>query len=195
MQSTDYHIKEACSTIIKLASSCRLIIPVVLLMFYALQCVTAQTSAFKFKHLTVAEGLSQNTVSCILQDSRGFMWFGTWDGLNRYDGYTFTVFQNNPKDTSSIGGNRIAEMLEDKDGNLWIATSDGGISKYNRETGKFKQYRANPKQANSISSNNTTSISQDSKGIIWIGSNGGGLNRLDPSDDSFTYFRHDANDE
>lgn len=154
----------------------------------------AQSSSLKFKHLTVDEGLSKNTVTCILEDSKGFMWFGTWDGLNRYDGYNFTVYRNNSKDSTSIIGSSVEAMVEDKNGNIWVASSVGGLSKYNRETGKFKQFHANETNASEgLSSSTLSSIFLDRQGIIWVGTTGGGLNRLDPETETFTHYLHDPN--
>src|SRR4029077_5484911 len=75
-----------------------------------------------FEHLGTDQGLSQSNVLSILQDSRGFMWFGTRDGLNRYDGYTFTVYKNNEKDKHSISNNYVYHVVESSTGDLWIAT-------------------------------------------------------------------------
>src|SRR5262245_8372280 len=84
----------------------------------------AQHTMPVFHHLSTADGLSGNRVRCIIQDNRGFMWFGTDAGLNRYDGREFLVFKNNPADSNSISGNDIHDLLEDNKGILWIATGD-----------------------------------------------------------------------
>src|SRR4030067_3695345 len=93
----------------------------------------------RFKHLTINEGLSQNAVFAILQDSKGFMWFGTKDGLNRYDGYSFTVYQHNSFDRSSISDNYITALFEDSHGIIWIGTLSGGINCFRRETETFER--------------------------------------------------------
>jgi ligand-binding sensor domain-containing protein len=85
----------------------------------------AQPRQLKFLHLDREAGLSQSNVTCILQDSRGFMWFGTRDGLNKYDSYQFTVYKNSVDDTSSISNNFITYIIEDKKGMIWIATWGG----------------------------------------------------------------------
>src|SRR5689334_14782324 len=79
-------------------------------------------SAVRFTHLTSDDGLAQNTVEAILQDRQGFMWFGTVDGLSRYDGYRFITYRNNPDDTNSLSQNHIRDLFEDKDGMIWIGT-------------------------------------------------------------------------
>src|SRR6195952_2013732 len=97
-------------------------------------CLFAQTQQLHFDHLGTADGLSELNPSCILQDTRGFIWIGTADGLNRYDGYKFKIFRNDVKDTTSLGGNFIQDIAEDKDGNIWAATIGGGLNKFDRKT-------------------------------------------------------------
>src|SRR5215470_20240687 len=101
----------------------RSVFTVIILLNYAF--ANGQAPYLYFSRITSANGLSHNKVNCILQDKRGFIWFGTEDGLNRYDGQYFTVFRNNPSDTSTISGNIITDLLEDEKGIIWIATSDG----------------------------------------------------------------------
>jgi ligand-binding sensor domain-containing protein len=85
-----------------------------------------QSQNIKFEHISVEQGLSSAYVKCILQDSIGFMWFGTADGLNKYDGYTFTIFRNDPNDTLSLSDSQIRIIHEDPSGILWIGTGGGG---------------------------------------------------------------------
>src|ERR1700749_1463863 len=85
----------------------------------------SQNQSLKFEHIGTAEGLSQINVLCIMQDSRGFMWIGTRDGLNRYDGYKFTVYNHSFQDDNTISNNQISDIVEDKDGNIWVATLAG----------------------------------------------------------------------
>src|SRR5258705_4823938 len=99
------------------------------IFFLFLLTTVAQQPVLYFKRLNQANGLSNNKVNCILQDKRGFIWIGTDDGLNRYDGNNFLVFKNIPGQSSSVSGNTITDLHEDKDGILWIATADGGISR------------------------------------------------------------------
>ena len=97
----------------------------------------------KFKNLSVEAGLSHSTVNCILQDSKGFMWFGTDDGLNKYDGYNFTFYKHNPDDPFSLSHNRVWSLFEDSAGTLWIGTFGGGLNRFDRDTGLFTRYDAN----------------------------------------------------
>ena len=77
----------------------------------------------------------------MLQDSQGFMWFGTEDGMNQYDGYNFTIYKHDPEDPNSLGGNWVQALSEDDSGMLWIGTGDGGLSRYDRTLDQFTHYR------------------------------------------------------
>ena len=94
----------------------------------------------RFTKLKTKDGLSQNTINVFFQDSNGFMWIGTNDGLNKYDGYEFTVFKTNLEDESSITNNNIMAIVEDDQRNLWIGTNGGGLNKYNLITGQFSRF-------------------------------------------------------
>jgi signal transduction histidine kinase/CheY-like chemotaxis protein/ligand-binding sensor domain-containing protein len=152
----------------------------------------AQKPAFKFKNLSTAQGLSINNASCVLQDQKGFIWIGTREGLNKYDGYTFTVYRNNHEDSSSISGNFIWCMKEDKQGNLWIGTTDGGLSKYERKEDKFIRYANDPKDPHSLSHSRVQSIFIDRDENVWVGTRGG-LDLLDKEKNRFIHFRNDPN--
>ena len=103
-----------------------------------------QVRNLKFEHKGIEDGLSHSNVICILQDSRGFVWFGTRHGLNKYDGYAFTIYKNNIDDAQSISNDRIADMLEDEDGNIWIATIDGGLDMFDWKQENFIHHLHNP---------------------------------------------------
>lgn len=149
------------------------------------------TQTYHFKHLNLEDGLSQTTVNCMLQDSEGFMWIGTQDGLNRYDGYDFTIYRSDPVDSNAISHSWIWDLFEDRDKNIWIATWQG-LTKYTPATNRFVQYLPDPDNPNSIQGERPTSICQDKQGYLWIGTWGGGLNRYNPSSDNFTCFKNDS---
>lgn len=112
---------------------------VLLLLVY--QPVYGQISKqIKFNHLSLENGLSDNIVTCFLRDSHGFLWIGTQNGLNRYDGYSFTVYQDDPNDPKSLTGNWISDMVEDAQGNIWIATSNGTLNRYDYKSDWFEPY-------------------------------------------------------
>ena len=142
-----------------------------------------------FRSFGTEEGLPQNAVPCMLQDRFGFLWFGTQDGLARFDGYGFTTFRHNPNDPQTLSDSDIRTLLEDKAGNLWIGTGNGGLNRLNRATGKITRFQHNPNEAKSLSHNEVWTLLQDRTGTIWVGTRGG-LNRFNCATQSFSHFRH-----
>jgi len=153
---------------------------------------SAQNDQIKFKNISVEQGLSQSTINCILQDSKGFMWFGTQDGLNKYDGYTFEVYKHQPRDTNTLSHNWIWDIYEDEEGMLWIATWQG-FSKYDPYLKNFTRYFPKKDDINSISNSRPTSIAQDNNGNLWIGTWGGGINIFDSEREVFYAYQNDPN--
>jgi signal transduction histidine kinase/CheY-like chemotaxis protein/ligand-binding sensor domain-containing protein len=153
----------------------------------------SQIPSFKFRHIGTHEGLSQINVNCIFQDSRGFMWIGTTDGLNRYDGYNFTIYRSNAKDKNTITGNYVTEIVEDKDGNLWIATMDG-LSKYDRKKDSFTQYKHENKNPASLSGNIINSLALDTYGNLWLVTQNGGLDCFKIKTNKFKAYIHSDSD-
>jgi len=143
-----------------------------------------------FEKLTSGNGLSANVIHVVLQDSYGYIWIGTSDGLNRYDGYHFDIYRNDPEDDKSIIGNDIWSIFEDKYRNLWIGTDDG-LCLFDRQSGQFIRYSNNPLDADSISSDRIRSVIEDNQGDLWIGTWGGGLNRYDRHSGIFTHYMFD----
>lgn len=148
----------------------------------------AQRQPVFFQQINIANGLSHNRVNCIQQDKRGFVWIGTNDGLNRYDGQHFTIFRNTPSDTSSISGNIITDILEGTNQILWIATADGGITKYDHRlppAKQFKQYKHNDASPASIPVNGVNSLLLYRNRFLWMGTSGGGMIRFDIDKEKF----------
>lgn len=164
-----------------------------LLLFFSMLAYS-QNQDFRFAHLTTDNGLSQSNITCILQDRKGFMWFGTFNGLNRYDGYEFEVFHYRPNDSQSLSHNYISMLFEDHNGYLWVGTSDG-LNRYNRQMHSFKSYKHQDNNPNSISDNQIETIFEDSKGRLWIGTRNGGLALFHPENESFIHYFHDENDK
>ncbi|MFD2935098.1 two-component regulator propeller domain-containing protein [Spirosoma flavum] len=156
------------------------------------QLAQAQTPDNPFTYLTTNQGLSQNNVTCILQDKKGFMWFGTQDGLNKFDGYTYTLYRNDPRNASSLSHNHIHTLFEDKQGRLWVGSDDGGLSLFEVNTETFINYKHTPGLDNSLAHNKVTAIVQDAAGYLWVGTAGGGLDRFDTQQRTFTHFTHQA---
>lgn len=153
----------------------------------------APGSVVRFEHLTVQDGLSQNTGSVLFQDRRGFLWVGTQDGLNRYDGYTFRVFSHDPEIPGSISSNSILCIAEDRDGFLWIGTRGGGLNRFDPITETFTAYRNMADDPASLSDNIVTSILQDATGTLWVGTLNG-LDRFIPETGGFDHFRNVPDD-
>ncbi len=158
------------------------------------QVKEADAPAPRFELLDVADGLTANEVSAIMQDRQGFLWVGTWIGLHRYDGHSFRAFLRDPADSLSLANSWIRGLHEDRAGNLWVAT-DGGASRFDPVTEAFTNYQHDPANPASISSNRLSSVVEDATGTIWVGTRGGGLNRFDPATETFTQFRHDPEDD
>jgi len=154
----------------------------------------AQTGTVKFDQISLEQGLSQSTVNAIVQDGQGFLWFGTQDGLNKYDGYTVTVFKHTGNDSLTVSDNGIWSLCRDTNGDIWIGTMRGGLSRYSIERGTFTHYRHNPDDPTSISDDNVTAVFLDSRGILWAGTLTRGLNRYDPETGDFLHFENDARD-
>jgi ligand-binding sensor domain-containing protein/two-component sensor histidine kinase len=145
----------------------------------------------RFKHLSVEHGLSQSTVETIVQDRLGFMWFGTEDGLNRFDGYSFTIFKHDPDNPGSISSNNIWCLYVDRKGFLWAGTYAGGLNRFDPKTEVFTRYLNDPSDPSSISSNRIRAITEDEGGKLWIGTRDGGLNLFKSDLQQFQRFKSD----
>lgn len=152
----------------------KLILLFCLYLIVSLNTAKSQTINSTFDHITIKEGLSQSTVNWIIQDKHGFMWFATYGGLNRYDGYNFTVFQHDENDSTSMNHNTVESLLQDKEGYIWVVfNGSNGLDRFNPETGKFDHFLNNPDDPSSISSNTVSYVLQDRAGEIWVCANNG----------------------
>ncbi|MEP1094241.1 MAG: two-component regulator propeller domain-containing protein [Cyclobacteriaceae bacterium] len=131
-----------------------------------------------FQNLTVEDGLSYSLVFEILKDSNGFMWFGSTDGLNKFDGHDFTIYQNVPGDSTSLPDNSVWALFEDSKNNLWVGTDGGGLSMYDRYTDIFTNFKNDPDDPSSLPHNSVNIIIEDSYGAVWIGTYGGGMSKI-----------------
>ncbi|MCD6067069.1 MAG: rsbU 6 [Bacteroidetes bacterium] len=165
-----------------------LFILIPLLLFCSISRLHAQT--IKFRSIGTDQGLSVGFVQCVIQDSKGFMWFGTQDGLNKYDGYEMKVFRNNPKDKSSLSNNDILTIYEDKSGTLWIGTNGGGLEEYDPALNKFKHHQNAPGNNNSLPNNIVRCIYEDKQFNLWIGTEYG-LARYDRKTEKFVNYHYD----
>jgi PAS domain S-box-containing protein len=152
----------------------------------------SQLNTLQFERISTESGLSQSSILCMLQDSKGFLWFGTYAGLNRYDGYQFKVYKNEIENPNSLSQNNVECIFEDRFGVLWVGTEDG-LNAFDRVHEIFIHYKNDPGDSNSISSNYIRCIYEDRSGTIWIGTNAGGLNKFDREKKFFTRYMNDQN--
>jgi ligand-binding sensor domain-containing protein/signal transduction histidine kinase len=143
--------------------------------------------AIRFTHIGLEDGLSQSSVYCMVQDAQGFIWFGTEDGLNRYDGYNFQVFRPDANDPNSLSDRWISALAADGEGNLWIGTRQGGVNYYDAKTGKFTRYLHDNQTPGSISSNRVLAIYIDQAQRVWVGTNRG-LDLYLPKNNAFAHY-------
>ncbi len=186
------------------------IISVCLFFAFLTIIVNARPSEYQIEQLKIENGLSNSTIFSMLQDKEGFMWFGTASGLNKYDGYKFTVYNHDNSDSTSISDNVITAMLEDENGYIWIGTRNGVLNKFNRETETFENFNIDTSlNEENIPSDDyyeysivfsrknnysITSIAEDKKGNIWIGTWGKGIIKFDKKHNTHQHFYFDKND-
>ncbi|SHJ16998.1 ligand-binding sensor domain-containing protein [Hymenobacter daecheongensis DSM 21074] len=140
-----------------------------------------------FRTLSSAHGLSENSVHCMAQDRRGFLWLGTQDGLSRYDGTQFRVFRHDPQQLGSLSSNYVLALALDQQGRLWVGTG-GGLGCYNPLTERFRTFLHHPDSSGSLADNFVRAVFGDRQGRLWVGTEGG-LQRFDPQTGRFQLFR------
>ncbi len=158
----------------------------IILLLFSISLFLQGSERFYFSNLSLADGLSQITVVSILQDKKGYMWFGTRNGLNRYDGYNFDVFITNTEDNTTISDNHILCLAEDKNGNLWVGTNNG-LNRLDIATNKFKRFYSETGKSNTLSHNTVHTIFVDEDGKLWIGTEAG-MDLYDPETESFRHI-------
>ena len=149
-----------------------------LLLFLAGALAFGQKKHLRFNTISLDQGLSQVSIMCILQDRKGFMWFGTQDGLNRYDGYDFVVYKNYPENPNSLSDNLIKAMVEDPRGLLWVGAYRG-LNLFDPKKDQFRRFLPDPNNPNSLAHAEVTALLIDAQARLWVGSNGGGLQLFD----------------
>lgn len=163
----------------------------ILLLHIILQInfIAAQIPNIKFAHITLEDGLSQSSIYSIVQDNKGFMWFATLDGLNKYDGYNISIYRNNPADSNSISDNVLNYLYVDQKeygGKMWIGTRGAGLCAFDEIFDRFKTYSHQKNNPESISSNNVRYIIGDEQ-YLWIATSNG-LNRMERNLGVFKVF-------
>ena len=147
-----------------------------------------------FDNISLDQGLSQTMVTAMAQDKKGFVWFGTEDGLNRFDGYKFKVFQSDTKDPNSLSHSSVWSLLVDANDGLWIGTYEG-LSKYNPQKETFVNYKNDPEDPSSLGNNHVRTLFEGSDGVLWVGTIGGGLNKFDSETGKFIKYLNNPDDE
>lgn len=155
----------------------RVLLQTYLLFVVCFNVFRSEAQTVDFKKFSINQGLPHSDVTSIVQDSLGFIWFGTYNGLCRYDGYNAKIFRYNPNDDNTISSNRILSLYVDKSNNLWIGTELGGLNKLNLTDYKIEKFVNDPNNNNSLSSNLVKAVFEDKNGTIWVGTNRG-LNEL-----------------
>jgi len=145
------------------------------LLYIGCPSLRAQFHEIQFKRLSINEGLSSPIVLSIVKDTKGFLWFGTSNGLNKYDGYQIRTFENDSRDSTSISDNWINAICVSRNGDLWIGTQNGGLNRFDYTSEKFTSYMNNPNDSTSIPDNRIVSLCEDSDGTLWIGTFSYGL--------------------
>jgi signal transduction histidine kinase/ligand-binding sensor domain-containing protein/DNA-binding response OmpR family regulator len=154
----------------------------------------AQSNNYQFSHLDISDGLSHNQINCIYKDSKGFMWFGTMSGLNRYDGYTFKVFKHNANNKNSINDDFIESIFEGPGQNLWITTR-AGTCIYNFATEQFESDISSWLKTLKLPNATIPKIKKDSRGDFWFICSNSGLYRYNPSNKQTYHYSHDIHSQ
>lgn len=164
-------------------------------IFFLLYCVLLPVYAQqKVESLSLHDGLLNPQVYDVVKDDEGFIWFGTADGIKRYDGYKFTSFRHDKNAPTSLSNNSVGTMLIDSQNRLWIGTWGGGLNLYQRKTQNFRHYVQDDANPSSLGGNKIQSLFESRSGQIWVGTNGGGLNLFNEADNTFVRFVNSPND-
>jgi signal transduction histidine kinase/ligand-binding sensor domain-containing protein len=148
----------------------------------------------RFDYLSIEHGLSQSVGEAIYQDILGYLWIGTQDGLNRYDGLHFTIFRRDSENPYSLTDSHVISITGDDAGNLWIGTINGGLNYYDHQTGRFTHFMNDPEDPQSLGDNCVRTVLVASDGLVWVGSNSG-VDVLDPQTGKFVaHYRNNSDD-
>ena len=145
-----------------------------------------------FDHISMEQGLSQPGVHSIVQDVQGYIWLGTQEGLNRYDGRDMRLYEHVHHREGTLSDNYIWDLYVATDGTLWVGTNAGGLNRYDQETDSFTHFRFAADDENSLGGDRVRVIYEDRRGNLWVGTDGGGLNLMTSDSGEFERYQHDA---
>ncbi len=138
----------------------------------------ATVDAVRFRNFGISSGLSQVTARALMQDEQGFMWIGTQDGLNRFDGYNFRVYQRDRRDPSSLGDNHITALARGDQGTLWVGTMAGGLNRLDPATDEIVAFRHRDTDSRSLAADGVFALIRLGNGKLWVATSGGALQQL-----------------
>lgn len=163
-----------------------------LILFFSVQLeLFAQHENIVFEHYSIDQGMYETNITSVIQDNTGFLWFSTNSGVEKYDGYNFTAYKNDPDDTSSIDNAFANTLYQDKEGNIWIGNKRG-FDLIDSNTKTFTHFKPHPGELETKTNNHINSICEDNDGKLWIGTLDG-LNTFDKSSGKFNTMLHDNN--
>ncbi|MGD8781888.1 MAG: two-component regulator propeller domain-containing protein [Ignavibacteria bacterium] len=164
------------------------------LFIAAINLIYAQTDRVRIERVPLDEGVSHNMVFSIMQDSKGFMWFGTMFGLTKYDGNKYTVYRHDPKNESSLSNDDIVSMIEDSKGSLWAGSFGGGLNKFNRGSETFTRFDINFFRLQKEWNGRIWALAEDNENNLWIGTEGAGAIKLNTATNEFSVFTSNPDD-
>ena len=165
--------------------------PFILFFLFLQLQIYPQTSNITFEHFSVAQGMNEPLIEHVIQDRNGYIWFASWGGLEKFDGYKFKLYEHDPNNPQSIDKAFVQTLYEDRDGIIWVGTFNG-LEKFDKEKDSFTHYSPHPPGPETELSNHVFSICEDKDGFLWIGT-GNGLNKFDKTTGKFTCFRKGEN--
>jgi len=168
------------------------ILYMIIFFYLPLMANAYETGMYHFDHIEKKDGLPDMTVFQITQDHQGFIWFGTRNGVARYDGIKIHSYQHDPTDAMSLSHNDAGGVIEDNSNNIWVRTWGGGLNRIDQKTGSIKVFKKIIGDKNSLSGNRVQYLYKDYSGAIWAGTFRAGLNRFVKESDTFTRFTADG---
>ncbi len=162
------------------------------MLFFFIEICFGQKN-IRFEHFTIEDGLINNSLNHIMQDSKGYIWISTTNGISRFDGYSFLNFRANPTDSTKLSGQNVRKIIEDENHTLWLATNNG-LNRYSGKSQCFKSYIYDDNNPRSINDNSINDILIDKDGDFWLCTFKGGLNKFNRETGEFTHFTHNEND-